>query len=54
MKENDVQEIYLAHCTSDIVCQEFKKQIPDRVHIIKTGMIYEFDKEKDIDNVEER
>ena len=42
MKDN-VQSIYLAHCTSDIVCQEFEKQIPDKTYIIKTGMSYEFD-----------
>ena len=47
MKNNNVQGIYLAHCTSDIVCQEFEKQICDKTHIIKTGMTYEFEKERD-------
>lgn len=44
MKKNNVQGIYLAHCTSDLVCQEFEKQIPDRTHIIKTGMTYQFER----------
>ena len=43
--KNNVQNVYLAHCTSDNVCQEFERQIPDKTHIIKTGMIYEFEKE---------
>ena len=46
--ENNVQMVYLAHCTSDIVCQEFERQIPTKIHIIKTGMTYEFEKERDL------
>ena len=49
--KNRVQSVYLAHCTSDLVCQEFEKQIPDKTHIIKTGTTYEFEKERD--NIEE-
>ena len=30
------------HGISDIVCQEFVNQIPDKAHIIKTGASYEF------------
>ena len=40
MKENSVKTVYLAHCTSDIVCQEFLKQIPENTKIIKTGAEY--------------
>ena len=42
MKQNDIGSIYLAHCTSDIVCQEFTKELPEKVKIIKTGLTYEF------------
>ena len=42
MKENNVENILLAHCTSDIVCEEFKKQLPERTQIIETGKTYEF------------
>lgn len=44
--KNNVQSVYLAHCTSDNVCQEFGRQIPGKTHIIKTGMTYEFEKER--------
>jgi len=43
MKQNNVQNVYLAHCTSDIVCQEFVKQIPQIAQMIKTGMTYEIE-----------
>jgi len=42
MKQDNIKSIYLAHCTSDIVCQEFIKQLPDKVNVIKTGITYEF------------
>lgn len=38
MKNNSVKNIYLAHCTSDVVCQEFIKQLPERTKIIKTSL----------------
>lgn len=41
LKENDVKSIMLAHCTSDIVCEEFLKQLPERTNIIKTGLTYQ-------------
>lgn len=40
MKKNNVKTVYLAHCTSDIVCQEFFKQMPENTKIIKTGTEY--------------
>ena len=43
MKNNNVEQIYLAHCVSDEVCEEFSKRLPDQTKIIKTGVIYEFD-----------
>ncbi len=42
MKENNVRTVYLAHCISDIVCEEFCKQLPDKAIIVKTGSIYNF------------
>jgi len=40
MKQNNVQMVYLAHCTSDIVCEEFLKRMPGNTKIIKTGTEY--------------
>ena len=49
MKNINIKSIYLAHCTSDVVCQEFLRQIPDKTHILKTGCFYELGhKEKEI------
>lgn len=48
MKQNNVKSIYLAHCTSDVVCQEFVKQMPEIARVMKTGMTYEF-REKSIE-----
>ena len=42
MKQNNVQMVYLAHCTSDIVCQEFIKQMSDGATVIETGKEYNF------------
>lgn len=41
MKENNVEKIMLAHCTSDIVCEAFLKEMPNETTIVKTGSIYE-------------
>ena len=50
MKNNGVQMVYLAHCTSDVVCQEFLKQMPGRATIIETGKTYEFrERTQDLD-----
>lgn len=40
MQENNVQNIYLAHCTSDEVCEEFKKHLKDKAKIMKVGEDY--------------
>lgn len=40
MKQNNVQKVYLAHCTSDAVCEEFLRQMPEKTEIIKTGIEY--------------
>ncbi len=42
MKQNHVKTVYLAHCTSDIVCEEFLKQMPGQTVVIGTGETYEF------------
>ena len=42
MKQNNVQMVYLAHCTSDIVCQEFINEMQDKATIIETGKTYNF------------
>ena len=41
MKENNVTNILLAHCTSDKVCEEFKNKLPEITTIIETGKIFE-------------
>jgi len=43
LKNNNVSEIYLAHCVSDAVCNEFLEKLPSKTKIVKTGMIYEFE-----------
>ena len=48
MKQNNIKMVYLAHCTSDIVCQEFLKQMSGKTTIIETGKSYEF-KDKSIE-----
>ena len=40
MKQTNVQKVYLAHCTSDVVCEEFLRQMPEKTEIIKTGIEY--------------
>lgn len=40
MNKNNVKTVYLAHCTSDIVCEEFLKRMPENTIIIKTGIEY--------------
>jgi 7,8-dihydropterin-6-yl-methyl-4-(beta-D-ribofuranosyl)aminobenzene 5'-phosphate synthase len=40
MKNNDVKNIFLAHCTSDVVCNAFSECFPDSVKIIKVGLEY--------------
>ena len=40
MKKNNVKKIYLAHCTDDIVCDEFLKEMPSETTIVKTGNVY--------------
>lgn len=37
MRKNNVQNIYLSHCTSDKVCAEFEKRLPGLVKITKVG-----------------
>ncbi len=40
---NNIENIYLAHCTSDIVCEEFKKRIPKNVKIISSDVCLNID-----------
>lgn len=41
MKNNKVKNIFCAHCTSDIVCEEFQKKLPAETIIVETGKTYE-------------
>ena len=45
MKNNNVQNILLAHCTSDIVCEKFKQELPEQTIVIETGKTYDFKNE---------
>lgn len=40
MMDNDIQHIYLAHCTSDSVCDEFVRCLKDKVTVMSTGETY--------------
>ncbi len=40
---NNIESIYLAHCTSDIVCEEFLKRIPKNVKILSSGACLNID-----------
>lgn len=40
MKDNHIKHILVAHCTSDIVCDEFKNELPDVTEVIETGKTY--------------
>jgi len=42
MIDNNVENIYLAHCTSDEVCEEFEKCIPNKAKTIKVREEYIF------------
>ena len=48
MKQNGIGSIYLAHCTSDIVCQEFMRQMPEKTRVMKTGMTYKLEDREQI------
>ena len=42
MKDNNIKQLLVAHCTSDVVCDEFKKELSVITTIVETGKIYEF------------
>ena len=42
MKENHIKKILVAHCTSDEVCTEFQKELPNETTIVETGKTYDF------------
>ena len=42
MKDNNIKHILAAHCTSDIVCFEFQKELPKETEIVATGNCYMF------------
>ena len=42
MKDNNIKHILVAHCTSDTVCTEFKKELPNETEIVETGKTYVF------------
>lgn len=46
LKENNVQYIYLGHCTSDAVCDEFIKCMGDKVKVMKVGDSYKVSYDK--------
>ncbi|MCD7839551.1 MAG: MBL fold metallo-hydrolase [Erysipelotrichaceae bacterium] len=41
MIDNHIEHIYLAHCTSDIVCDEFVKCLKEKVTVMSTGETYQ-------------
>ncbi len=41
MIDNNIKHIYLAHCTSDIVCNEFVRCLKEKVTIMATGETYQ-------------
>ena len=43
IKQNNIEQVYLAHCVSDEVCNEFLKKLSDKTYIVKTGITYEFE-----------
>lgn len=43
MKKVGVKQILTAHCTSDAVCDWFKKELPGNTTIVETGKTYEFE-----------
>lgn len=46
MQNNNVQGVYLAHCTSDEVCQEFEKRMPYRAKTMRVGEEYLLDQKQ--------
>ena len=42
MRDN-VEKVYLAHCTADEVCEAFREQLPDRSEILGAGRILRWD-----------
>ena len=46
MKNNNIGIILLAHCTSDLVCEKFKQELPEQTEVIETGRTYEVQNEK--------
>ena len=42
MKANQVENVYLAHCVSDVVCDKFLTDLPMQTKVIKTGEVYIF------------
>ena len=46
MKNNGVESIILAHCTSDIVCQEFLTRLPEITSIAEVGKTFTFSSKK--------
>ncbi len=42
MKSSGVKSIILAHCTSDIVCQEFLNRLPEITSLAEVGKIFSF------------
>ncbi|MBO4873304.1 MAG: MBL fold metallo-hydrolase [Lachnospiraceae bacterium] len=41
MREN-VEKVYLAHCTADEVCEAFREQMPDRTEVLGAGTVLEW------------
>ena len=40
LKNNNVKKIFVAHCVSDSVCEEFLKHFPTQLVRIETGQVY--------------
>lgn len=41
-KSNNIKQIFLAHCTSDAVCDEFNLQLKNQTIVVKVGDVYYF------------
>ncbi len=43
IKNNDIESIYLSHCTDDIVCDYFRDNLSIKVNVMKVGERYTFE-----------
>ena len=41
MRDN-VEHVYLAHCTEDVVCAAFREQLPEKTEVLGAGEVLEW------------